>query len=66
MPSRIRKLIRLGILLGEAFQDGKRPDFKGSIMLLVTETQEEALDIVKSDPYVEGNVWDLDKVSCLT
>lgn len=36
--------------------------FKGSIMTLLTETKEEAIAILKKDPYTVNNVWDWEKV----
>lgn len=50
-------------MLHEHLKEGETPKFKGSIMMLQVETREEVLDIIKSDKYVENDVWDLEKVS---
>ncbi|EPS35686.1 hypothetical protein H072_10839 [Dactylellina haptotyla CBS 200.50] len=51
-----------GIMLHEHIKEGETPKFKGSIMLFKLETKEEVLEIIKSDKYIENNVWDLEKM----
>ncbi|EWC45860.1 hypothetical protein DRE_04867 [Drechslerella stenobrocha 248] len=51
-----------GIMLHEHMVDGEKPKFKGSIMLLQVPTKEDVLEIIKSDIYVENDVWDLEKM----
>ncbi|KAK6347656.1 hypothetical protein TWF718_005495 [Orbilia javanica] len=54
-----------GVMLHEHIKEGETPKFKGSIMLMSVETKEEVLEIIKSDKYVENDVWDLDKVEII-
>lgn len=35
--------------------------FKGSTLVLLAATREEAVAVLKADPYTEGNVWDWER-----
>ncbi|RVD89246.1 uncharacterized protein DFL_000262 [Arthrobotrys flagrans] len=54
-----------GVMLDEHIKEGEVPKFKGSVMLISVETKEEVLEIIKSDKYVENDVWDLEKVEII-
>ncbi|KAL7796053.1 hypothetical protein V8C37DRAFT_372971 [Trichoderma ceciliae] len=52
-----------GGLLNEVPEDddANKFDFAGSIMVLVAESKEDAINKVKDDIYVKAGVWDLEK-----
>ncbi|KAF3167821.1 hypothetical protein TWF106_005320 [Orbilia oligospora] len=54
-----------GVMLHEHIKEGETPTFKGSIMLFSVETKEEIWEMIKSDKYVENDVWDLEKVEII-
>ncbi|KAF2127436.1 hypothetical protein P153DRAFT_321251 [Dothidotthia symphoricarpi CBS 119687] len=56
-----------GAMLSEPIQEGDSgpPKMKGSAMLIGAKTREEALERLKRDVYVEGGVWDLEKVQII-
>ncbi|KAF3181031.1 hypothetical protein TWF225_004006 [Orbilia oligospora] len=54
-----------GVMLHEHIKEGETPKFKGSIMLFSVETKEEIWEMIKSDKYVENDVWDLEKVEII-
>ncbi|KAH6604545.1 dimeric alpha-beta barrel [Trichoderma cornu-damae] len=53
-----------GGLLNEVPEDddANKFDFAGSIMVLVAESKEDAINKIKDDIYVKAGVWDLEKV----
>jgi hypothetical protein len=40
--------------------DGETPSFKGSMLICIVDTEEEAWEIIRNDIYVKSDVWDLD------
>jgi hypothetical protein len=57
----------LGAMLEEPVKEGDSspPKMKGSAMLIGAKTKEEVLERVKKDVYVEGRVWDVEKVQII-
>jgi hypothetical protein len=45
--------------------DSSPPKMKGSAMLIGAKTKEEVLARVMKDVYVEGGVWDVEKVQII-
>jgi hypothetical protein len=45
----------------EEHKAGTPPQIKGSWVLINASTQEEALKLLKDDPFTTGNVWDWSK-----
>lgn len=43
--------------------DDATPDIYGSAVIWAADSQEEVLDILKKDVYVQKGVWDFEKVS---
>jgi uncharacterized protein YciI len=41
------------------------PSFKGSAMLLMAESEEQARELLKKDIYVRSGVWDLEKAQII-
>jgi uncharacterized protein YciI len=41
------------------------PSFKGSAMLLMAESEEQARELLKNDIYVRSGVWDLEKAQII-
>jgi hypothetical protein len=58
---------QLGAMLEEPVKEGDSspPRMKGSAMLIGAKTREEVLERVKRDVYVEGGVWDVEKVQVI-
>ena len=56
-----------GAMLEEPIKEGDAgpPKMKGSAMLIGARTQEEVVQRLKSDVYVQGGVWDLSKVQII-
>jgi hypothetical protein len=54
-------------MLEEPIQEGDTgpPKMKGSAMLIGARTREEVLERVRKDVYVEGGVWDVEKVQII-
>ncbi len=52
----------LGAMLDEQPREGETPKMKGSVLVAVAESREEALQFVKEDVYSTQGVWDLEKV----
>ena len=54
-------------MLEEPIKEGDAgpPKMKGSAMLIGARTEEEVVQRLKSDVYVEGGVWDLSKVQII-
>ena len=46
--------------------DPKSLKFAGSALIVVAESKEEVLDLLKKDVYVDAGVWDLENVSSRT
>ena len=45
--------------------EGETPSFKGSMMMVVAESAEQALELLRKDIYVESGVWDLEKAQII-
>lgn len=45
--------------------DAGPPKMKGSAMLIGAKTREEVIERVKSDVYVQGGVWDVEKIQII-
>ncbi|OAK99712.1 hypothetical protein IQ06DRAFT_294133 [Phaeosphaeriaceae sp. SRC1lsM3a] len=56
-----------GAMLEEPVKEGDSgpPKMKGSAMLIGAKTREEVVERLKKDVYVEGGVWDLEKVQII-
>ena len=54
-------------MLEEPIQEGSTdpPKMKGSACLVGAKTREEVVERLKKDVYVEGGVWDLEKVQII-
>lgn len=54
-------------MLEEPIAEGSTgpPKMKGSVMLLAAKTKEEVVERLKRDVYVEGGVWDWEKVQIM-
>lgn len=53
-------LLLSGAMLNVHPSEGETPSFKGSMLICVTETAEQAWEIIRNDIYVKAGVWDLD------
>ncbi|KAK3714136.1 hypothetical protein LTR37_007938 [Vermiconidia calcicola] len=51
-----------GATLDEPVKEGEGMKSNGSCMVICADTQEEAMDVVKSDTYYASGVWDLSKM----
>ncbi|KAH8701488.1 hypothetical protein GQ44DRAFT_778610 [Phaeosphaeriaceae sp. PMI808] len=56
-----------GAMLEEPIQAGDAgpPKMKGSAMLIGATTREEVVERVKKDIYVQGGVWDVEKIQII-
>ncbi|KAL2812820.1 hypothetical protein BJX63DRAFT_395586 [Aspergillus granulosus] len=54
------KVIVGGAMLNAHPAEGETPSFKGSMLICLVDTEEEAWEIIKNDIYVKSDVWDLD------
>ncbi|KAF2833412.1 hypothetical protein CC86DRAFT_376585 [Ophiobolus disseminans] len=56
-----------GAMLEEPIQagDANPPKMKGSACLIGAQTREEVVERLKRDVYVEGGVWDMEKVQII-
>ncbi|PSN63933.1 hypothetical protein BS50DRAFT_576564 [Corynespora cassiicola Philippines] len=56
-----------GAMLEEPIKEGDAgpPKMKGSAMLIGAKTREEVIERLKKDVYVQGGVWDLEKVQII-
>ncbi len=52
----------LGAILDEQPLEGETLEMKGSVLVAVAESREEALKIVKEDVYSTQGVWDVEKL----
>lgn len=57
----------IGAMLEEPIKEGDTnpPKMKGSAMLIGAKTKEEVVERLQKDIYVEGGVWDWDKVQII-
>lgn len=57
-------VIITGALLNDVPKDDEVSslDFFGSTIVISAESKEEVLEVLKKDPYVKADVWDLEKV----
>ena len=51
--------------LDEPVKEGEGPKINGSVMVIMADSEEEALKFVHSDIYTESDVWNVSKVSRL-
>ncbi|KAL4809065.1 hypothetical protein BDV18DRAFT_158001 [Aspergillus unguis] len=54
-----------GAMLEAHPAEGETPSFKGSMIIYVTETADEAWELIKSDVYVKSGVWDLENAQVI-
>ncbi|KAF2201998.1 hypothetical protein GQ43DRAFT_393060 [Delitschia confertaspora ATCC 74209] len=56
-----------GAMLEEPIKEGTSgpPKMKGSCMLIGADTKEQVLERLKKDVYVEGKVWDWERVQII-
>jgi len=45
--------------------EGEAPDMIGSVMLMQADSEETVRERVKNDAYVQGGVWDYDRVQII-
>lgn len=45
--------------------EGETPSFKGSMMMVVAESAEKALELLKKDIYTVSGVWDLENAQII-
>ena len=45
--------------------EGKTPSFKGSMLMIVAEDADKAMEIIKGDIYTQSGVWDLEKAQII-
>ncbi|KAH8804524.1 YCII-related domain protein [Xylogone sp. PMI_703] len=55
-----------GPIFTEHSKPGEPPQFAGSWVLLEAGSKEEALEILKKDPFTTGKVWDWTKAQILS
>ena len=51
-----------GATLDEPVKEGEGMKINGSAMIFCADSQEEVMEIIKSDVYTESKVWNLNKV----
>ena len=56
------KIVFGGASLEEPIKEGQPAKINGSALLLCADSEEEAMEVVKSDLYYSSNVWDRSKV----
>ncbi|RDW57150.1 uncharacterized protein DSM5745_11548 [Aspergillus mulundensis] len=54
------RLLGAGAMLNAHPSDGETPSFKGSMLIVIGEKEEDAWQIIRDDIYVKSGVWDLD------
>ncbi|KAI9371568.1 hypothetical protein BJX61DRAFT_21023 [Aspergillus egyptiacus] len=54
------KVVVGGAMLNAHPAEGETPSFKGSMMMVVADTEKEAWEIIKKDIYTTEGVWDID------
>ncbi|KAH3900248.1 YciI family protein SCDLUD_003220 [Saccharomycodes ludwigii] len=55
------KIVSAGAIYKDVI-DGKPTNFAGSMLNLVADTKEEALDIIRNDVFAKNGVWDVENV----
>lgn len=45
--------------------EGETPSFKGSMMMVVADSAEQAFELLKKDIYVVSGVWDMDNAQII-
>lgn len=45
--------------------EGETPSFKGSMMIVVADSAEQAFELLKKDIYVVSGVWDMDNAQII-
>ncbi|CAI7662333.1 unnamed protein product [Penicillium manginii] len=56
------KLVDGGAIFAEHPQEGKDPQFLGSVVVYTGESIEDVRQIIKNDIYATSGVWDIEKV----
>ncbi|KAL2867884.1 uncharacterized protein BJX67DRAFT_380441 [Aspergillus lucknowensis] len=59
------KIVLGGAMLEAHPADGEMPSFKGSTLICVVESEEEAWNIIKNDIYTKSDVWDVDSAQVI-
>ncbi|CAG8368065.1 unnamed protein product [Penicillium salamii] len=54
-----------GAMLNAHPAEGETPSFKGSMMMVVAESAEKALELLKKDIYTVSGVWDLENAQII-
>ena len=52
-------------MLGDHPKEGETPSFKGGVLTVHAETEEEVRKILKDDVYTSNDVWDWDRLEIL-
>ncbi|KAF4259178.1 hypothetical protein KXW98_000156 [Aspergillus fumigatus] len=58
-------VITMGGAMLESHSTEGTPSFKGSAMLLMAESEEQAKELLSKDIYVRSGVWDLEKAQII-
>ncbi|KAK9856205.1 hypothetical protein MYU51_000901 [Penicillium brevicompactum] len=54
-----------GAMLNAHPAEGETPSFKGSMMMVVADSAEQAFELLKKDIYVVSGVWDMDNAQII-
>ncbi|KAL4889051.1 YCII-related domain protein [Aspergillus ambiguus] len=49
-----------GAMFDEHPAEGETPSFKGSMLMVVAESKEAAMELIRNDIYSKSGVWDLE------
>lgn len=51
-----------GAIFNEVPKEGSKPNFAGSVLTVIADSKEEALEFLKGDIYAREGIWDLENV----
>ncbi|KAL5050306.1 hypothetical protein BDW71DRAFT_173576 [Aspergillus fruticulosus] len=54
------KVVVGGAMLNAHPSEGEMPSFKGSMLIVIGEKEEDAWEVIRNDVYTKSGVWDLD------
>ncbi|KAF9887894.1 hypothetical protein FE257_009554 [Aspergillus nanangensis] len=54
-----------GAMLNSDPVEGETPSFKGSMMMIVAESKEAALELIRGDIYTKSGVWDVENAQII-
>lgn len=55
-------IVSAGAIFNQVPKEGEKPDFAGSVVNVIADTREEALEILKQDIYCKNGVWNMDNI----